>query len=286
MVRTIAITGSSGWLGRSLCRRLYQPNLALHLLRHSNSAAAGTTFDHLEYVAAPKVITFERYLHENHSPPDVVVYLAWSDLHSFDDTSHLDQVNLHFANIRKLIERGVRRLIVAGTCLEYGKVEGELEEHKQLKPLLKYARGKVHLYEKLLMLREEFKFSLTWCRIFYAFGADRKQPCLYNDILAAAQQGKSFAMSAGTQRRDFIHIDEIAAKLETIINSPSAICPDVVNIGSGYSRSVNDMAQMFIEQNKLDLKIHRGALSIPWYEGFDFWASNKNFDKTFGSRDL
>ena len=81
---------------------------------------------------------------------------------------HKKRQNQHYSNIKKLIENGLRNVVVSGTCLEYKK-NCMLSETSKVEPLTKYGKAKNNL-RKLEKLNKKYKINLSWLRIFYIYG--------------------------------------------------------------------------------------------------------------------
>jgi nucleoside-diphosphate-sugar epimerase len=58
-------------------------------------------------------------------------------------------------------------------------------------------------------------------------------------LVAALRAGRPFAMTAGTQTRDFVFVDDVA---EAIVAAVAAAAGVTINIGSGEELAVRDAA--------------------------------------------
>jgi dTDP-6-deoxy-L-talose 4-dehydrogenase (NAD+) len=82
--------------------------------------------------------------------PDVLIHLAWGGLPNFRANFHLEsELPRQQAFLESCAGSGLGRLVVTGTCLEYGMQEGCLEEVDGCMPSTAYALAKdalrVHL---------------------------------------------------------------------------------------------------------------------------------------------
>ena len=61
--------------------------------------------------------------------PDVLIHLAWGGLPNYPSLHHFErELPAHYALLKRLVDDGLRRLVVAGTCFEYGMQSGPLAE--------------------------------------------------------------------------------------------------------------------------------------------------------------
>ena len=153
MTRVIAVTGSEGFIGRHVVDSLAgTPGVeVIRIVRPGTDPTpkAGCTVvtgDVLDESAA-------RALGDVHA--DVLVHLAWSGLSDFRSDDHLDQVGPHLRFLQTSIDAGVQRIVCAGTCLEYGLTEGELDEDLVTRPVVAYAIAKDRLRRGLSEYAEQ-----------------------------------------------------------------------------------------------------------------------------------
>ena len=75
--------------------------------------------------------------------PDVLIHLAWGGLPNYRDRKHADhELPAQRRFLGALLASGLKRLVVTGTCAEYGLREGALDETMPAEPLLEYAKAK------------------------------------------------------------------------------------------------------------------------------------------------
>ena len=63
----------------------------------------------------------------------------------FNDKKHLQNLKKHKQFIENALKNNVKRFIFAGTCQEYGKINGKLDENMKIKPSTSYSRSKNEL---------------------------------------------------------------------------------------------------------------------------------------------
>jgi dTDP-6-deoxy-L-talose 4-dehydrogenase (NAD+) len=207
--------------------------------------------------------------------PDALLHLAWGGLPNYRSEIHVEQeLPRQVAFLDACARAGVKRLVVTGTCLEYGMQSGCLEEDLPTAPVTGYGHAKDRLRRHLQASASSGGVQLTWLRLFYLYGPGQAPSSLYSQLRAAVEAGAGeFAMSAGDQVRDFLPI-ETAAELisRCTVDAPAA---GVVNLCSGIPTSVLAMVRERLQEWGTDLALNTGAYPYPDYEPKEFWGSTR-----------
>ncbi|MBB3195164.1 NAD-dependent epimerase/dehydratase family protein [Roseateles terrae] len=151
-----------------------------------------------------------------------------------------------FATVRLLQQAaalGIRDVLVAGTCFEYGAAAEGLEyvhPATDMRPSLTYPISKAAATTACLGLARHLGLRLQVLRIFQVFGEGEAATRFWPSLKAAALDGRDFAMSAGVQVRDFIPVEEVArqflAALDFTAVAPGR--PQVRNVGTGQAQTL------------------------------------------------
>ena len=87
--------------------------------------------------------------------PDIVINLAWPDIPKYLLKRHLKTFILQKKLNYNLINNGLKNLIILGTCYEYGKISGKLDEGLKAKPIIPYAKAKLKLLKSIIRLKKK-----------------------------------------------------------------------------------------------------------------------------------
>jgi len=134
------------------------------------------------------------------------------------------------------------RLVHVGSALEYGTTGGVLEESSPCAPTTLYGRTK--LAGTLALQRVSRALALEACtaRLFTVFGPGEHAGRLLPSLMAAADGSERVPLSAGTQRRDFAYVEDVAEGLLRL--AVSDVHPgDIVNLGTGVLHPVRHFAE-------------------------------------------
>ena len=141
-------------------------------------------------------------------------------------------------------EAGVSRFIQSGTCMEYGRGGEQYEAipaDAPLEPIGPYAASKAAASLGLLAWARGGVMGLVLLRPFHLWGEGQYEGNLYPQLLKAAQNGEDFAMTSGTQVRDFYAVDRAAQDFVRALHV-SVDRPVVRNLGSGVPIQVREFA--------------------------------------------
>jgi nucleoside-diphosphate-sugar epimerase len=133
------------------------------------------------------------------------------------------------------------RLVHVGSALEYGLFEGVAMENSDVQPHTLYGRTKLAGTVTLRDAARESGLNAVTARVFTVFGPGEQETRLLPTIRRAAADGTSVRLSAGTQRRDFCYVEDVAEGLLRLGLSMGAP-GEVVNLATGRMTSVRDFA--------------------------------------------
>lgn len=274
----VAVTGASGFIGRHVIRELVARGAeVVAISRHPDPPMTKAITPLAMDIGDAGTHPLARMGH-----PEVLLHLAWAGLPNYRSSHHLDeQLPQHTAFLDSCIDDGLARLVVAGTCLEYGLQPGELDEATPPLPTTAYGEAKHRLHQHLIGLRESHDFGLGWLRLFYLYGRGQAATSLYSQLRAAVASGDGFDMSAGNQVRDFLPIETAAAHIAALtLNYPDA---GTVNICSGQPATIVDTVSGWLRDWDANVSLNRGVYSYPDYEPFAFWGNARRLNSMLGA---
>jgi nucleoside-diphosphate-sugar epimerase len=207
--------------------------------------------------------------------PDVLVHLAWGGLPNYHSARHVEvELPLHEGFLGRIIRDGLKAVVVAGTCFEYGMQEGLLSEACPPRPANPYASAKDRLRRFLEDLQDRHQFQLTWLRFFYLYGSGQPGRTLYTQLLQAIGRGDpAFDMSGGEQVRDYLPVTEAADIVASLALRAGGA--GVVNICSGLPCTVKSLVEGWVAEADASIRLNLGHYPYSEYEPMQFWGSNE-----------
>jgi dTDP-6-deoxy-L-talose 4-dehydrogenase (NAD+) len=277
---TIAVTGASGFIGRHVLDVLSTADARIvahartsRSVCHQADRCRWVVFD---LVDAPRG-AFERL-----GCPDILIHLAWDGLPNYLSARHVEvELPLQSNFLRALAAAGLKRLVVAGTCFEYGMQSGCLREDMTPLPSNPYGTAKHGLRVELELLNATSPFDLRWLRLFYLYGSGQAPTSLYSQFSAAVARGdKVFDMSKGDQLRDYMKAEDAAAAI--VSAALAAEAPRIINVCSGQPIPVRGLVERWRAEAQSDIGLNCGAFSAPSYEPFAFWGDDRRLAALLG----
>lgn len=267
----VLVSGGTGFIGRPFVHQLLRGRHTVTVLCRDPARAR---------VTLPDSVALFRYDMVTPGAPDPValegqdlfVHLAWTGLPNYKNTLHGD-VNLpaSLALCRAVLDAGIPRLLVAGTCMEFGVGEGARRPDEEPSPTTAYAAAKDQLRRTLVAWRSDRAFRLQWVRIFYVYGPGQNPNSLIAQLDAAIARGdQEFPMSSGRHARDYLSVEDVAAGLVRVVERPDLEGP--LHVCSGVPTTIRDLVEAHIRCRGVTIRPRPGAFPDPEGEPFAFWG--------------
>lgn len=265
----VFLTGGTGFIGSHVLKQLLGLDIEVIAHRRRESSSPNISIDSsVNWLTKP--VSYIEPL--DFTDVDVLLHLASHSVqYPFDTLENNIRYNVlePLEMFEKAFHAGVSKYVVAGSCFEYG-LSGERYEYiptdAPLEPTNDYATSKAMSFLAFRQFALNKGVSLSYQRIFHAFGEGQPENRLWPSIKNAALEGRDLELTPGEQIRDFVPVEDVARKLieaSILIDDPfPAIC--VENIGSGVPKSITEFAQYWWRYWKAEGKLKIG--SIPYRE--------------------
>jgi nucleoside-diphosphate-sugar epimerase len=239
-VRRVLVTGASGFVGRPALGALAARGFDVHAVARGapDDATPGITWHAADLLDAARRRSVLDAVGASH-----LLHLAWyAEPGAFwSARENAAWVAATVALVDEFALAGGRRATLAGTCAEYDwTAPGPLAEDAPLAPATYYGTCKDATRRVVEGLAAAAGLSLAWGRIFFVFGPGEDARRLVAGVARALVAGERTATSAGAQRRDFLHVDDVAGAFAALLDSP---VEGAVNIASGEAASVRAVAE-------------------------------------------
>jgi UDP-glucose 4-epimerase len=225
MIKTIAVTGSSGFIGSKLIDNLRKDGFEILELDLKNG------FDLTDNDCLEKI-----------SPFDVVVHLAAK---SYVPDSFIYPIQFYYNNYTSTLNilelaRKFNSKVIFFSSYVYGNPRYlPIDESHPLEAHNPYAQSKI-ICEKLCEgYSRDFDLPVIIFRPFNIYGTGQNSYFLIPSILNQAKTGL-VKLQDSRPKRDFIFIDDVISAIRLAISS-SASHSDVFNLGYGVSYSISDI---------------------------------------------
>lgn len=248
-MKTILITGATGFVGRQVVKLLSEQDVRLILVVRPNKQQDFEDQKNVEKLLVSEDLFSESltWWAEACKEVDVVLHLAWyaepgKYLQAVENMTCLTGT-LTLAQGATLA--GVERFVGVGTCFEYDLTKGVLDVNTPLNPKSLYAAAKVASYYQLEQWFKLQQVEFAWCRLFYMYGEGEDERRLVPYIRAQLEAQKPVLLSEGKQIRDFMDIKQVALKL---VQVTLGSMQGAFNICTGEPITVRQLAKRIAEE--------------------------------------
>jgi nucleoside-diphosphate-sugar epimerase len=273
--RRILLTGASGFLGSSVRRLLHQGGAAVLAVDVRPPLDPLPGQEHRILDLSDRAAT--RALLREHRP-EAVIHLAgllgaernWEFARRAVDVNFLAP----FALMEELSAlEPVPRLVLAGSSEEYGNARRTpIDEECPDAPVSPYSLSKSMATRSALMAHALWGFPVVVLRPFIIYGPGQSGPMFVPSLLRALAGGVEFAMTAGDQVRDFVHVEDVARAFALAAFAPRAE-GQIINVASGLGLPLRRVAELAMELPGRTGWVKLGALPYRLNEAWNLVGS-------------
>jgi UDP-glucose 4-epimerase len=285
--KRVLVTGAAGFIGSHLVRRLVSEGAAVSALLNKE-VSPWRIKDLLDQLTVWECdITDSASLQNMVSDfqPQAVFHLAAhvDVTRSWDLVSPLVQHNIigTINLLNALKDTGFTAFVYAGSSEEYGTKPPPLIETQREFPVSPYSFSKLSATQFCQMAARTFDLPIIVLRLFPTYGPTQEGAMLIPTAIRELLAGRTFRMTHGEQRRDFIYVDDVVEAFLQI-----ALCKkasgEVFNVGSGAPCKIADVIDIITNHIGGDLQVIRGAIPCRKGEGDECYSSNQKIREFTG----
>jgi nucleoside-diphosphate-sugar epimerase len=241
-VTRVLLTGATGFVGRHVLQTLVRHGYDVQVAgRHRPDAPAGfIETDLLDAGARRAAVECANASH--------LLHLAWiADPGIYwRSPLNLDWAAASLDLVKHFHERGGVRAVIAGSCAEYQWGTARFQENvTSCRPATLYGSAKDATRRLVMAYAREAGLSAAWGRLFFLYGPGEKPGRLISDAIAALRDDRDLPTSQGFQRRDFLHVADVAGALVALLGRK---VDGPVNIGSGEATAVRSILEALADR--------------------------------------
>lgn len=274
----ILVTGANGYLGTGVVKQLCDDGIEVVAACHSRTDIV----DHRAEIKQCDIYEIENP-YDYFGQPDILLHMAWRNGFVHNDSSHIEDLPLHYAFIKKMIDGGCQQIAVIGTMHEVGFFEGSIKEDTPTWPESLYGIAKDALRNTTKLLCKNAGAIFQWLRGYYIVGNSEYGCSIFSKITEAEKKGqKLFPFTMGINQWDFIDYDEFARQVAATVEQRTI--NGVINICYGRPEKLADRVERFIRENGYKINLDYGKFPDRPYDSKAVWGDDKKIQEIMRSR--
>jgi nucleoside-diphosphate-sugar epimerase len=238
------------------------PETRLHILMRTADPGLFANLSHVTIEQVDMVDTARLSQSVERFQPNAIIHCAASGVRP-SKIDYFDFVDLNVSATLHLFRASCAidgcHFINVSTGLVYGSQERPCREGDPVNTLHPYGASKAAADCLLRAGAERLGRHLTIVRPFSFTGIHDGGDRLFPSLLQAARDRTPFAMSPGTQLRDFCAVQDVVDAISLILEEGEQTSRDIFNVGSGLSVSLGRIVHSVVRQLELDVDIQLGV---------------------------
>lgn len=261
----VLVTGANGYLGQGVVRQLLDMGCDV--------IATDITTERVDLRAKSinhDIMTLETP-YQVFEEPDCLLHMAWRNGFVHNSETHITDLPLHYAFLKKMAESGVKRIAVMGSMHEIGFFEGSIKEDTPCNPLSLYGISKNALRKMTMLLCKQNQVEFQWLRGYYIVGNSTQGSSIFSKIASAVEEGKTeFPFTTGQNQYDFLDYADFCYQTALAVNQNEI--NGIINVCSGYPQSLANRVENYIKENNYPIKLKYGAFPDRPYDSKAIWG--------------
>lgn len=258
----ILVTGSNGFIGSHLCARLRKEHEVFYLARpHSpmqQPCASGTTF----FFENNNIGALSRFMRENQIEGIVHLASCYIQAHKEEEIPNLIQSNVYFgtAVLEAAAKADVKWFINTGTIWQNFNAQ---EGSDAYCPVNLYAATKQAFMNIAKFYSETSNIRICTLKLCDTYGPNDTRRKIYSLFEEIARTGETLQMSAGEQKLDILHVDDVVegfVHLADMMHNEHDLRDEYV-LSSGKQLTLREIAANYEKEHNVHLNIEWGARS-------------------------
>jgi len=241
----VLVTGGSGFFGQNLINELSKSR---HLQITCLSRNPQKNFRNVNWVQGDLT---NNDLLSNLGKQEFrkLYHLAWDGL----PNRSIEFSELNLNNSKRLIENLVNKndieLNIIGSCLEYGDIDGYINDESIPNGKDSFAVAKIKLNQYVSKLGVPYR----WYRPFFVYGLGQNREALIPCLLRSLKNNEPLNIKSISNSHDFVSVSDVVKAI--ILSSNLNSIMGEINIGTGVLTTVGDIVSAFYKQFSLTFEI-------------------------------
>jgi nucleoside-diphosphate-sugar epimerase len=260
MHKKILITGSSGFIGQELVRKLKNnKQITLYLL--INKKKIIIKYKNIKFIYCSLLSSEKLKKIFNKLNITDVIHCAWVGVNAVSRDSLKQKKNIKITNnlLNAIKDKKLNCFITLGSQAEYGSKFKRIYEESKARPVTKYGKIKIKILNKIKIFCIKNNVRFVWLRIFTGYGPGNDKNWIIPSTIYKLIKNKKTKFTNGQQIYNFIYVADIAsAIIKSLFNNKAN---GVFNLASEKSYSIKYIIKLIFKKLRIKKKPVFGELS-------------------------
>lgn len=261
----VLITGGAGFVGRALVQECLRQghnvaiidNLCAGTLENLKDFSDQLSSYEIDILEAARVRTTMEEIR-----PDIIFHLAAHHFIPFCNAHPQDTLRVNaegsYVVLSEAARAGVGIAVLASSGALYPSQEATLKEDLAIAPVDVYGLSKQLMEQTAQFISATSSMCCVAARLFNVYGPFETNPHLIPDIIAGLRVGNTLHLGNTHTKRDYIHVDDVAALLYKCAQLPRSGFL-TVNVGTGIEYSAGEIVEEIATILQSEIKIQVDA---------------------------
>ncbi len=237
-MKKLLLTGASGFIGHHCIGPLLARGFEVHAVSAlgRTDGARGVTWHQADLLQSEQIHALLAKVKPTH-----LLHLAWYVVPGklISSLENFAWVVSSFDLVRRFAEHGGKRVVISGSGYEYDWSYGYCSE--KLTPTVPntvYGSCKHALHGLVRSFGTVSGLSTAWGRVFFLYGPNEHPDRLVSSVIRSLLKGEPARCSHGRQIRDYMHVQDVANGLVSLLDSA---VEGAVNVSSGQATTLREI---------------------------------------------
>lgn len=283
---TCLVTGASGFIGSRLVRVLVSSGA--EVVAAVRPTSEPWRLDNIKETVDIKPYDLAESGHVREivvsTKPDFVFNLAaYGVRYSEQDRNLLFRVNSICPSELMLAaaQLSIRRFVQIGSGFEFAPSNDRMDENARIEPVNLYGVSKAAASMTARGTAEEFDLRVSLVRPFSVYGPGEDERRFVPYVITSALRGMDVKITAGTQLRDYLYVDDLVDAIMRAAIMPTARFTSY-NVGGNEQIAIKDLAKKIISLTGCPVHLEIGAVTIDRPEPTCFLADSTRAENELG----
>jgi len=219
-MKTVLISGATGFLGSHIAEELLRQNFKVLALKRSTSNLwrCSEFSEKIIWINSDNLNLAEQEILKEQ--PEILIHAAWGGVKASDRNNWKEQEkNLSFlTSLFEIIKKSkISKIIALGSQAEYGVFEGLVDERHSCEPDTAYGAMKVSSSILLKSFAEINNIAWYWLRLFSVFGPREDKNWLIPATINNLMNNNYMSLTPCEQKYDYIFVKDLAKGIINVV---------------------------------------------------------------------